>query len=171
VALGIGYADQTCNLARALEVLGERWTMLILRDCFYGVRRFSDLLAHLDISRAVLTERLNTLVEAGIVERRAEGGHPVYLLTEAGTATWPSLYALARWGERFGPPERRSGRTFRHWGCDAELDDHGRCPECGATPGPADVVTHPGPARAGDRTDPVSVALRSPHRLLTSVPA
>ena len=172
MALGTGYAHQTCNIARALEVLGERWTLLILRDCFYGVRRFSDLLAHLDISRAVLSDRLNTVVEAGLLERQAESGHPTYVLTEAGIATWPSLYALARWGERFTPPDHRSGRTFAHWECGTEIDDHGLCPRCGTIPGPADLVTHPGPAaRAGDRTDAVSLVLREPRRLLTPLVA
>ncbi len=60
--------------------------MLVLRDCFYGVRRFSDLLAHLDISRAVLTDRLGALVDAGVLVRVADGGHPEYELTEAGKA-------------------------------------------------------------------------------------
>jgi DNA-binding HxlR family transcriptional regulator len=167
MGLGTGYAQQTCNIARALEVLGERWTMLILRDCFYGVRRFSDLLAHLDISRAVLTDRLATLVDAGLLERHAESGHPTYELTEAGIATWPALFALARWGERFTPQDQTSGRTFVHAGCDAELDDRGRCPSCGGTPEPHDVVTRPGPGGGGARSDAVSLALREPRRLLT----
>ena len=70
--LGTNYDQQDCTLARALEILGERWTMLVLRDCFYGVRRFTHLLEHLDVSRAVLTDRLTGLVEAGVLERRTE---------------------------------------------------------------------------------------------------
>jgi DNA-binding HxlR family transcriptional regulator len=172
MALGTGYAEQTCSIARALEVLGERWTLLILRDCFYGVRRFSDLLAHLDISRAVLTDRLATLVDAGLLERRAENGHPTYVLTDAGIATWPTIYALARWGERFAPAGTTTGRTFVHSVCGNELDDLGRCPRCGTTPEPADLLTHPGPeALRGNRTDGVSVALREPRRLLTPLVA
>lgn len=167
MGLGTGYAQQTCNIARALEVLGERWTLLILRDCFYGVRRFSDLLGHLDISRAVLTDRLATLVDAGLLERRADHGHPTYELTDAGLATWPTIYALAQWGERFAPGGQTAARTFTHAGCDAELDDRGRCPRCGATPEPQDVVTQPGPAASRLRSDAVSLALREPRRLLT----
>lgn len=67
MALGTDYAQQDCSLARALEVVGERWSMLIVRDAFYGVSRFNDFLAHLDIPRAVLTARLRTLVEAGVL--------------------------------------------------------------------------------------------------------
>ena len=96
MALGTGYEQQACYLARALEVVGERWTLLILRDCFYGVRRFSDLLAHLDISRAVLSDRLDTLVDAGVLVRVLNGGHPEYVLTEAGEALWPAIFALSK---------------------------------------------------------------------------
>ena len=67
--LGTDYSGQDCSLARALELVGERWTMLILRDCFLGVRRFSDLQAHLDISRAVLSQRLGQLVADGLLQR------------------------------------------------------------------------------------------------------
>ena len=63
--LGTDYAGQACSLARTLEIVGERWTLLILRDLFFGVRRFSDLQRHLDIPRAVLSGRIASLVEAG----------------------------------------------------------------------------------------------------------
>ena len=75
--LGTDYARQDCSLARSLEVVGERWTLLILRDCFFGVRRFSDFQAHLDISRAVLSARLDALVADGLLTRTGTG-HPEY---------------------------------------------------------------------------------------------
>ena len=166
MALGIGYAAQNCSLARALEIVGERWTMLVVRDLFYGVHRFTDLLAHLDISRAVLTDRLNTLSAAGLVERQEGEGHPVYTLTEAGVALWPTLFALWSWGERFAGGGR--GRSFAHAICGTELEESGRCPHCSTVPGPAELLTVP-PAGGGrsDRDDRVSVLLRRPHRLLT----
>src|SRR6266511_3542177 len=74
--LGKDYTDQDCALARALEVVGERWTLLILRDAFYGVRRFSDFAAHLDIPRAVLAERLRGLVDDGLLARRPDPERP-----------------------------------------------------------------------------------------------
>jgi len=166
MALGTGYAQQNCSIARALEIVGERWTMLVLRDCFYGVRRFSDLLGHLDISRAVLTERLATLTDAGLLERRSAGGHPEYLLTAAGVAFWPTLYSLSRWGERYAGDGGRT-RTFTHVGCGGEVDDIGRCPTCGSTPEPADLIVTLVEGSSGHRrSDPVSLALRRPHRLL-----
>ena len=68
--LGTDYDRQTCSLARTLEVVGERWTLLIVRDLFMGIQRFSDLVAHLDIPRAILSSRLTALTDAGLVERR-----------------------------------------------------------------------------------------------------
>ena len=166
--LGTDYEQQDCTLARALEILGERWTMLVLRDCFYGVRRFTHFLEHLDVSRAVLTDRLAGLVEAGVLERRMEDGHPAYVLTEAGVATWPTLYALLRWGDQYGGGQR-TRRGFAHESCGTQIDDQGMCPECGVLPGPADLLLLPKKVSSGAtaRTDAVSLRLREPHRLLT----
>ena len=83
MALGLGYEKQDCSVARALEVVGERWTLLIVRDLFLGVRRFSDLQLRLDISKGVLSERLNHLIEHGIVTKTAGTGHGEYELTLA----------------------------------------------------------------------------------------
>src|SRR4051812_46978020 len=98
--LGKEYLDQDCALARALEVVGERWTLLILRDAFYGVRRFSDFHAHLDIPKAVLADRLDGLVEQGVLDRVADPGHGgrnLYELTNRGRDLWPAVYALMSW--------------------------------------------------------------------------
>lgn len=169
MALGTRYDQQACFLARALEVVGERWTLLILRDSFYGVRRFSDFLVHLDISRAVLSERLDGLVEAGVLVRSQEKGHAEYLLTEAGLALWPTVFSLAKWGERYTHGEH-PGRVFTHSDCGSEVDDLGRCPTCGVTPMPHDLVVRPGEGRYADRrTDRVADALSRPHRMLTPI--
>ncbi|MEV0703257.1 helix-turn-helix domain-containing protein [Saccharopolyspora sp. NPDC050389] len=171
MALGTGYDQQGCFLARALEVVGERWTLLILRDCFYGVRRFTDLREHLDISRAVLTDRLDTLVEAGVLTREDSGGHPEYLLTDAGRALWPTIFALSKWGERYtsGP---HPSRIFSHAACDTDIDDFGRCRACGQNPDPDDLVARPGPGtNAMHRSDRVARALEHPHRMLTPIGA
>src|SRR6476659_5502724 len=104
--LGKDYEKQDCSIARTLEVIGERWTLLVVRDVFYGVRRFSDFQAHLDIPRAVLTARLSALVDGGVLERRRYRDSPPrdeYVLTEAGVALWPAVYALAQWAVAFLP--------------------------------------------------------------------
>lgn len=168
MGLGKGYSTQDCSLARALEVVGERWTLLVLRDCFYGVRRFSDLRDHLDIPRAVLTERLNSLVAAGLLHRRPHATSHDYVLTERGLALWPAVFALSQWGEQHLAHPQGPRRIFSHGACGTDLAPTGLCPGCGTVPGPADLVVRHGPgADPTLRSDPVSIALRRPHQLLT----
>lgn len=164
--LGKEYERQDCSLARALEVVGERWTLLIVRDAFYGVQRFNDFQAHLDIPRAVLTDRLDGLVREGVLERRPDpthAGRHLYELTAAGRELWPTLHALLVWGGRHRSP---NSRVFKHAVCGAQLVDGGACPHCGRTPDPQEIVTVPAGRRRVRRTDPVSVALRAEHHLL-----
>src|SRR5918999_322465 len=121
--LGKDYQRQECSLARALEVIGERWTLLIVRDAFYGVRRFNDFQAHLDVPKAVLSDRLSGLVDDGILERKPDPerrGRHIYDLTTAGRDLWPVLHALLVWGGRHRFPNLREGsrrggqRTLRN---------------------------------------------------------
>lgn len=173
MALGRNYQGQDCSLARALELLGERWTLLLVRDAFYGVRRYADFLAHLDIPRAVLAERLQHLVDAGVfVRSRYQDAPPrdEYLLSAAGRELWAPVYLLGQWGERH-MPAAGPRRVFRHHGCGTRLDRLGACPRCTVTPPPEDIDVEPGSgARTGLRDDPVSRALAQPHRLLTPIP-
>ncbi len=170
VALGRNYDGQDCSLARALEVVGERWTLLVVRDAFYGVRRYADFVAHLDIPRAILADRLLRLTQAGILVRRRYQDSPPreeYLLTDAGRELWGPIYLLAQWGERHlsaaGPR-----RVFSHHACGTRLDPAGACPHCAITPAPEDLDVRPGSgARTDLRDDPVTRALARPHRLLT----
>src|SRR3954454_9329938 len=139
--LGKDYDAQDCSLARALGVVGERWTLLIVRDAFYGVRRFNDFQAHLDIPRAVLADRLSALVEQRILDRSPDpqrAGSHVYELTPAGRELWPTLHALLVWGDRHVYP---NPRIYSHAACGTALDERGRCPKCGLTPGPEGVLT------------------------------
>ena len=174
--LGNTYTGQDCAIARALEVLGERWTLLVLRDALYGVRRFSDFAEHLDIPRAVLADRLRKLVTHGLLTRTAagrEGGGVSYELTEAGRATWPVVHALARWGEAWVPGAAgRPPRLFGHARCGTRLDPACWCPACEVTPEVADVVTSkPVLPSAPRRTDRVAevLATQQPHRMLSPI--
>jgi DNA-binding HxlR family transcriptional regulator len=167
--LGKDYDGQDCSLARALGVLGERWTLLIVRDAFFGVRRFNDFQAHLDIPKAVLADRLAGLVEDGVLRRRIDpehAGRHLYELTAAGRELWPALFALLMWGDRH---RYRNSRVFKHVDCGALLDRSGRCTSCGRTPEPADILIEPRRGRAKSRTDNVAIALRAPHRLLDPI--
>jgi DNA-binding HxlR family transcriptional regulator len=173
VPLGNDYDRQTCSLARTLEVVGERWTLLIVRDLFMGIQRFSDLVAHLDIPRAILSSRLTMLTDEGLVERRPYApGRDEFVLTPAGEDLWPSVYALTQWGERHRCAGGGARRLYLHADCGTELDDAGACPQCGVTPAPHEIETRPGTGRDRPlREDAVSVALRVPHRLLTPLRA
>jgi len=159
--LGSDYPGQGCSLARCLEIVGERWTLLILRDLFFGVRRFSDLQRHLDIPRAVLTARLASLVEAGLVEREP------YRLTERGADLWPAVHALMQWGEKHESPGGPR-RVFVHLECGTQIGPTGVCPRCEREPAASELEMRVGPgATAPIRDDTVTLALREPHRLMT----
>jgi DNA-binding HxlR family transcriptional regulator len=141
------YEGQVCSVAGALETLGERWTILIIRDAFLGVRRFDDFQRRLGISRGVLTARLEWLCEEQILERRRYQERPErfeYRLTEKGRDLWPVLMALMRWGDRYeaedGPP-----RIVLHRGCGGEVTEQLTCAKCDAELTVRDVEQRPGP--------------------------
>ena len=175
MALPRDYQSQRCALARALEVVGERWTLLILRDAYYGVRRFTDFCGHLQIPRAVLTDRLNALVEAGLLERvPGSGGHDEYETTAKGRELWPAMLVLMNWGDEYYTPEGGPRRVFQHEACGTPLDPDGRCPRCDRRVELDSVVVIPGPGLnpATEPDDVVSGSLIEPHRMLTPlVPA
>jgi DNA-binding HxlR family transcriptional regulator len=98
------YEGQNCSVARALEVVGERWTLLIIRDAFLGLRRFEQFQENLGIARNVLTDRLNRLVEEGILERVPYSERPAryeYRLTPKGRDLNIALAGLRQWGDRY----------------------------------------------------------------------
>jgi DNA-binding HxlR family transcriptional regulator len=140
------YTGQTCSIAAALEIVGERWTMLIIREALLGVHRFDDMQADLGIARNVLQARLEHLVSQEILERRLYQSRPeryAYHLTEKGLDLWPAVVSLMQWGDKHadvpgGPPVR-----LGHRGCGGSVDDHLLCETCGEKLGPRDVWAHP----------------------------
>ncbi len=145
------YEGQICSVAGALEVLGERWTMLIIRDAFLGVRRFDDFCRRLGISRGVLTARLEWLCDEGILERRRYQERPArfeYRLTEKGRDLWPVLMALMQWGDRY-EAERGPPRRVFHRDCGGEVTERLTCARCDAELTVRDVDTQPGPGARG----------------------
>jgi DNA-binding HxlR family transcriptional regulator len=141
------YQGQQCSIARTLEVVGDRWTLLVLRDAFNRTRRFEDFQRSLGVARNVLTDRLNRLVEEGLLEKRPYQENPPryeYRLTEKALDLWPAMIALMRWGDRYLAPEGPPWQII-HRECGGDVTERLRCERCGADLGPRDVVRKPGP--------------------------
>ena len=103
-----------CSLAQTLGVIGDRWTLLILRDVFFGARRFGQFERSLGIAKNILAARLKDLVEEGILEKRDsdEGAHAEYILTDAGRDLQPILLAMTHWGDRYRPNPKGDRLVF-----------------------------------------------------------
>lgn len=143
--------SSACSIARTMAVLGEPWTVLVVRDLFLGVRRFDDLVGHLGIARTVLTRRLGALVDAGVVETREyrDPGHRPrreYALTPAGRDLRPVLLALVAWGDAHRAGPEGPPMVARHAGdCEESLHLDAVC-AAGHRLGPdARVRLEPGP--------------------------
>jgi DNA-binding HxlR family transcriptional regulator len=150
------YDDQTCSIARTLEFVGERWTLLIIREAFLGTRRFDDFQRKLRIARNVLQTRLARLTEAGILRRVAYQERPPrheYRLTRKGVDLWPVIVALMKWGDRHaapgGPPV-----VLEHEDCGGEVDDRRRCTRCGSDLQAWEVVPVSGPGASARSSIP-----------------
>lgn len=123
-----------CSIARALSVVGERWTLLILREIFFGTSRFDPLRRRLGISRNVLTQRLEHLVEHGVLEKVPYQNRPVrheYRLTAKGRDLYPVLLALLSWGDRWVGDDSAPGFTLTHKSCGHTLTPTTACAHCG----------------------------------------
>jgi len=143
--LGNRYDSQICSIARALELVGERWTLLIVRDAlFAGVTRFNDHQHNLGIATNVLKTRLDALLAAGIMTRATTpNGQHEYVLTDKGRALTPALVALTRWGDEWATSEPPP-ILFRHTGCGATVGVRTACDVHGPID-PADIEVEPGP--------------------------
>jgi DNA-binding HxlR family transcriptional regulator len=145
------FEEVNCSVAQCLEVVGEWWTMLIVRDIFLGVTRFDDLCSRLGISRNVLTERLEHLVDHGVIERQAYQDHPVrydYRLTAKGRDLWPVLDAMREWGDRYAAPDGPRLELV-HRGCGEHTHAVPTCSACGEPLDSTNVKAVPGPAASG----------------------
>jgi DNA-binding HxlR family transcriptional regulator len=141
------FADMHCSVAQCLEVVGEWWTLLILRDSFLGITRFDDFQARLGISRNILQQRLTRLVETGVLDRVSYRDRPPrfeYRLTEKGRDLWPVVTAMRQWGDRHaapgGPPV-----LITHKACGHVTEAVLTCSECGEPMTVHDVRVERGP--------------------------
>lgn len=123
-----------CSVARTLDVIGDKWSLLILRDAFYGVRRFDDFREDLGVARNVLTDRLQKLVATGVFERRRYEERPPryeYRLTEKGRALLPVLLTMIGWGDRWANESDEPPVTLTHTKCGSTTRPVVACEHCG----------------------------------------
>lgn len=141
------FSDMHCSVAQCLEVVGEWWSLLIVRDAFLGVTRFDELQERLGISRNVLGQRLNRLVDAGVLTKVPYSEHPPrfdYRLTERGRDLWPVIDALRQWGDKHAAPNGPPLRLI-HEGCGQISEPELICSTCGEPIDVRDVKAIPGP--------------------------
>jgi len=139
---------QNCSIARSLSVVGDRWTLLILRECFLGVRRFEDFQAHLGVARHRLSDRLGRLVEDGVLKKVPYQDKPPrheYRLTEKGKDLYPVLLSLVRWGDRWMDQGRGAPVVYRHNTCGHMTTPVLACSECGEALAAHEVTPLAGP--------------------------
>jgi DNA-binding HxlR family transcriptional regulator len=154
----------TCSIARTLDVIGDWWTPLIIRDVFVGISRFDAIQRDLGISRKVLAQRLDRLCDAGVLERVPYQDKPVrhdYRVTEKGADLALVLLALKTWGDRWAPLEEGPPMHLRHEVCGEFTDPVPHCGACGERMTAADVTMVPGPGLSdgpGTREIPAAFA-------------
>jgi DNA-binding HxlR family transcriptional regulator len=129
------YEGQVCSVAGTLEVIGERWSLLVIREVFHGRRRFNQMQRVLGVARNVLASRLERLVDEGILERRIYSEQPEryeYFLTEKGLDLWPLMVALMHWGDKHLPePGGPPARIVHKGECGGTVNDRRICERCG----------------------------------------
>ena len=146
-------AGQNCSVAKTVAVVGDTWTLLVIREAFFRVRRFDEMQRNLGIARNVLADRLERLVEHEILERVLYNEHPPryeYRLTQKGRDLYPALIALMQWGDKYAC-EQGAPVTLFHKDCQHETQPHLACSHCGEPLDPRAVTPQAGP---GLRADP-----------------
>lgn len=140
-------ADQPCSVARSTAVIGDRWTLMILRDCFLGVRRFEAFQARLGISRTIIAARLKLLTEEGVLRKVPYQENPLrheYRLTAKGLDLYPVVMAIVHWGDRHYADERGPPILHRHKACGCDFHPVQTCSACGEPVSARDVETRAG---------------------------
>jgi DNA-binding HxlR family transcriptional regulator len=145
---------QPCSLARTVAIIGDRWTLLILRDCFLRVRRFDEFQARLGIGRPILADRLGKLVKNGVLEKVKYQESPTrheYRLTRRGLDLHPVIMSIVHWGDLHLSGEAGAPLLHRHEACGQVFDPVMTCSECGelVTPQSVQVLDGPGAAQPG----------------------
>lgn len=146
----LAWSVENCTLGRAMAILGERWTVVVLREVFLGVRRFDDIRRHAGIPRQVLTNRLATLVDEGLLRKepyRPDGARTrhEYRLTDKGLELQPILLAITQWGDRHLADPKGAPIEFIHRDCDEPIHVEVHCASGHHVADPRTVSSRPGP--------------------------
>jgi DNA-binding HxlR family transcriptional regulator len=148
------FAGQNCSIARTLAIVGERWTLLIMRELLLGRRRFEELRRNTGVATNILSDRLTTLVDQGLVSHRGEP--PEYTPTEKGRDLVPVLLALMSWGDQHAAPEAGAPRVAVHTACGHDARPQMHCEHCGEQIAPREIRIRPGPgATTRQQTEPL----------------
>ena len=145
------WSVENCTIARTLGILGEKWTFIVLRDVFLGIRRFDDFIEHTGIAARCSTNRLTTLVEQGLLRREAyrepgDRARHEYRLTDKGIDVYPILVALREWGDRYAADPAGPPLLTVHRDCGASVSVRLRCADGHELASPREVVPRPGPS-------------------------
>lgn len=152
------FAQMDCSIAQCLEIVGEWWSMLIIRDTFMGVTRFEDFQRRLGISRNILRDRLSSLVDAGVLTRVEYSEHPPrfdYKLTQKGRDLWPIVTAMRQWGDQYAAPNGPPVEVVHKW-CGKVMHVEMVCDQCGEGVSAHDVK---GVVGAGHEDNPLVAVL------------
>ena len=144
------WSVDNCTVGRAMEILGERWTFVVLREIANGIRRFDDMRVRTNIPRQVLTNRLAMLVDSGVLRKvpYQEPGARVrheYRMTDMGFDLWPVMVAVLQWGDRYLADPEGSPLSAVHRDCGAAVHSELRCAAGHPVDNPRDVLARPGP--------------------------
>lgn len=160
------FASWPCTVARTVDILGDAWSLLILREAYYGLRRFDEFVTSLGIPRNTLTARLSALTEHGLMRRvqyRSEPNRFEYELTESGRDFFPVLVAMKTWGDKWTAHDEAEPIILQHNTCDHELRATVVCAECGADVTLDDVTPYAGPGFPQRLLDNPAIAARLHH--------
>ncbi|MCF6288217.1 MAG: helix-turn-helix transcriptional regulator [Proteobacteria bacterium] len=140
--------DIPCSIAKSLAVIGDRWTLLIIRDCFLGTKRFDDFQKQIGVTRHVLSDRLNKLVEAQVLQKFEYQNKPTryeYCLTQMGKDIFPIIISLAQWSNKWILAEDEVAIVYKHLQCDTITHAVMGCSNCGEEINPRDILPVFGP--------------------------
>jgi DNA-binding HxlR family transcriptional regulator len=152
--LGSGYSGQSCALARALEIVGERWTLLIIRDAFHGLSHYDEFLRSLGLATNVLSSRLQKLVEHGVLERTSGRA---YRLTKKGRDLFPVLLTMMAWADRYEPGTEGPEVLIQHTSCEHAAGGALRCQHCGDALKLRDLRVVPAAGATGPDGEPTTL--------------